>query len=123
MVVLPLLAAGFLMKVAAVLFLVCSVTLILIILIQKGKGGGLSGAFGGTTVGNILGAKSKEPMTWITIVAVGVFLFLAVILAKYYKPNVSAIDFSANQPPAGRQPQSSQPPAYPAPAETNSAAR
>jgi preprotein translocase subunit SecG len=122
MVVLPLLATGFLMKVAAVLFLVCSVSFIMIIMIQKGKGGGLSGAFGGTAVSNILGAKSKEPLTWITIGMVTVFLLLAVMLAKYYRPTVT--DSGVGQPPISRQPQSSQqPPAYPAPAETDSAGR
>ncbi len=119
----PVLAAGFLMKVMAVLFLVCSAALILIILIQKGKGGGLSGAFGGTAVSNIFGAKSKEPLTWITIIAMGVFLFLAVILAKFYRPASS--DFSANQPPVSRQQSQStaRPPAYPKPVDANAGGR
>ena len=122
MVAFPLLAAGFLMKVAAVLFLVCSVVLVLIILIQKGKGGGLSGAFGGTAVGNILGAKSKEPLTWITIGLVSVFLLLAVILAKFYRPPVS--DFGLDQPPASQQSQSTErPPASPRPADVNAASK
>jgi len=122
MVVFPLLAVGFLMKVAAALFLVCSVAMILIILIQKGKGGGLSGAFGGSAVSNIFGAKSKEPLTWITIVTVGVFLFLAVILAKFYKPTTD--EFTITQPPVQQMPQSTErPPVPPAAADVNTAGR
>ena len=44
MTVFPLLAVGFIMKFVAVLFILCALVLILIILIQKGKGGGLRGA-------------------------------------------------------------------------------
>ena len=112
----PLLAAGFLMKVAAALFLVVAVAVILVVLIQKGKGGGLSGALGGGAVGDILGARSKEPLTWITIGMVSVFLLLAVILAKFYKP--SASDFSSNQPPARQESQGTEPPS-PGPADAD----
>jgi protein translocase SecG subunit len=47
MTVFPILAVTFIMKIVAVLFILCCVTVILIILIQKGRGGGLSAAFGG----------------------------------------------------------------------------
>ena len=43
----PLLAVSFIMNIVAVLFVLSCIALILIILIQKGRGGGLSGAFGG----------------------------------------------------------------------------
>jgi len=103
MTVMPLLAVGFIMKIAAVLFILCSVILILVILVQKGKGGGLSAAFSGGAAGGILGAKTKEPMTWFTIILVGIFLTLAVVLAKFYRPDVS--DFGAASPAAQQQPQ------------------
>ena len=89
MTVFPLLAVGFIMKVVAVLFIVCCVALILIILIQKGRGGGLSGAFGGAMASGILGSKTGDFLTWVTIVLVGVFLTLAVVMAKFYRPDVS----------------------------------
>ena len=47
MVEAPMLAVGLLMKLVAVLFVLVSIGLILVILIQKGKGGGLAAAFGG----------------------------------------------------------------------------
>lgn len=100
MTVFPLLAVGFIMKVVAVLFVVCCVALILIILIQKGRGGGLSGAFGGAMASGILGSKTGDFLTWVTIVLVGIFLTLAVVMAKFYRPNVS--DFGEDAP-AGQQ--------------------
>ena len=96
MTVFPLLAVGFIMKVVAVLFVVCCLSLILIILIQKGRGGGLSGAFGGAMASGILGSKTGDFLTWVTIVLVGVFLTLAVVMAKFYRPDVS--EFGGNAP-------------------------
>jgi len=89
MTVFPILAVSFIMNVVAVLFVICCVSLILIILIQKGRGGGLSGAFGGAMAGGILGSKTGDFLTWVTIVLVGVFLTLAVVMAKYYKPSAA----------------------------------
>jgi preprotein translocase subunit SecG len=86
MTVFPILAVTFIMKIAAVLFILCCVTVILIILIQKGRGGGLSAAFGGGMASGILGSKTGDFLTWVTIVLVGVFLTLAVVMAKFYKP-------------------------------------
>ncbi len=97
-----LLAATFIMKVVAVLFVICAVILVLIILIQKGKGGGLSAAFSGGAASGILGAKTKEPLTWFTIVLAGIFLALGVILAKFYRPKVS--DFDTGLPVRQEQP-------------------
>ncbi|MGB2866445.1 MAG: preprotein translocase subunit SecG [Sedimentisphaerales bacterium] len=74
------------MNVVAVLFVICCVSLVLMILIQKGRGGGLSGAFGGAMASGILGSKTGDFLTWVTIVLVGVFLTLAVVMAKFYKP-------------------------------------
>lgn len=97
----PILAAGFFMNFLLIIWILCAVALILIVLIQKGKGGGLSGAFGGGMATNILGANTKKPLTWFTIGLVGVFLFLAVLLAKFYpQSGVAAISppTPVNQP-------------------------
>ena len=96
MTVFPLLAMSFVLKVVAVLFVVCCVALILIILIQKGRGGGLSAAFGGGMAGGILGSKTGDFLTWVTIVLVGIFLTLAVVMARFYKPSDSG--YGADQP-------------------------
>ena len=102
MTVFPLLAVGFIMKVVAALFIICCVALILIILIQKGRGGGLSGAFGGAMASGILGSKTGDFLTWVTIVLAGVFLTIAVVMAKFYKPDVS--EFGEDAPARQQQP-------------------
>jgi len=106
MTVFPLLAeVSFIMNVVAVIFLICAVVLILIILIQKGKGGGLSGVLGGGMASGILGSKTGDFLTWVTITLVSMFLILAVIMAKFYKPAVS--DFGPGplqQPPVQQSP-------------------
>jgi preprotein translocase subunit SecG len=111
------LAVGLFMNAIAVLFFVCAVALILVILIQKGRGGGLSAAFGGGAAGGLLGTKTGDFLTWVTIGLVSVFLLLAVVMAKFYKPSVS--EFPGGQPPVtapAGQPPPSVPPAQPRPA-------
>jgi preprotein translocase subunit SecG len=104
MVASSLLAVSFMMNLVAVIFVICAVLLILLILIQKGKGGGLTGALAGGIASGVLGAKSKEPLMWFTIGLVSVFLFLAVVMAKFYRPQVG--DFGGGQTqqlPTGQQ--------------------
>jgi preprotein translocase subunit SecG len=84
-----MLAAGLVMSVIAVLFLLCSVVLILVVLIQKGKGGGLSSAFAGGMASGILGSKTGDVLTWITIGVVGFFLLAALVLDKWWRPSMS----------------------------------
>lgn len=76
------------MNVVMWLWVLVAISLILIVLIQKGKGGGLGAAFGGGA-GGVLGTKTGDFLTWVTIGLVVLFLFLAVIMAKYYRPKVS----------------------------------
>jgi len=102
MIGVPVLAVSFIMKIVAALFLICCVAVILIILIQKGRGGGLSTALAGGVASGILGSKTGDFLTWVTIVLMGVFLALAVLMVKFYKPEVS--DFGANQPVRQEQP-------------------
>jgi len=97
----PVLAVSFFMNVIAAVFIACAVVLILTVLIQKGKGGGLGGAFGGGLASGILGSKTGDFLTWVTITMVGVFLMLAVVMAKFYKPSVS--DSGIGQPQTTQQ--------------------
>ena len=95
MVSLPCLAVGLLMKFVAFLFVLTCIVLILIILIQKGRGGGLSSAFGGGGSGGVLGTKTGDFLTWVTISLVGLFLLLAVVMAKFYRPSTQLGQSSA----------------------------
>jgi|SRR5581483_1697014 len=62
------------------LFTIVSILLILIVLIQKGRGGGLSGAFGGGGGSTAFGTKTGDVLTWATSIIFGIFLLLAVFL-------------------------------------------
>jgi len=121
------LAVGILMKFVAVLFVIVSVILILVVLIQKGRGGGLSGAFGGGMASGLLGSKTGDFLTWVTIGLVAVFLGLAVLMAKYFRPSVS--EYGSETAAATTQPAQTPPtqPAttgdQPAPAPTQPAAQ
>jgi preprotein translocase subunit SecG len=108
MTVYPMLAVSFFMNLVAIVFVICAAALILIILIQKGKGGGLSSAFGGGLASGLLGSKTGDFLTWLTITMVGVFLMLAVVMAKFYKPGIS--NFGADQPEQTQQLPAQQPP-------------
>ena len=61
-----------------VLFLFVCIILILLVLIQKGRGGGLAGAFGGAGGNTAFGSKTGDVLTWATSILFGVFLLLAV---------------------------------------------
>jgi preprotein translocase subunit SecG len=114
MMSLPLLKISFVMNVVAVVFILCCAVLILIILIQKGRGGGLSAAFGGGMAGGILGSKTGDFLTWVTIVLAGVFLSLAVVMARFYKPQGPTGDYDVS-PSAQQEPLASPEPPPPTP--------
>ncbi len=96
--VFPVAAVPLVMRVVGVLWILIALSLILIILLQKGKGAGLGSAFGGGA-GSLLGTKTTDFFTKVTIVLVLLFLFLAVLMVKWYKPT-SSEDLSM---PAGLQ--------------------
>jgi preprotein translocase subunit SecG len=90
-----------------------------VVLVQKGRGGGLSGAFGGAMASGILGSKTGDFLTWVTIILVSVFLTLAVVMAKFYKPAVG--DFGEPTPPTSEQPAEIEQPLEEVPAVTGEA--
>lgn len=118
MTLLPLLAVGILMKLVAVLFVLVSIFLILVVLIQKGRGGGLSGAFGGGMASGLLGSKTGDFLTWITIGTVAVFLGLAILMARFYRPDVSGYGDEPAAPVAQPAPTTTEQPAPAAPNAT-----
>src|SRR3954464_14834586 len=61
------------------LFVLVSVLLIMIILIQKGRGGGLASAFGGGGGNTAFGSKTGDVLTWATSIVFRIFLILAVV--------------------------------------------
>jgi len=94
MVELPV--ASILITFISVVWFIVALLLIFIILIQKGKGGGLGGAFGGAGGGGgLLGTKTGDFLTWVTISLVFLFFFLAVILVKFGKDTSTSDDLKA----------------------------
>jgi preprotein translocase subunit SecG len=110
-----------------VLLLLTAIFLIVLVLIQRGKGGGLAGAFGGMGGQSAFGTKAGDLFTKITIVTAVVWIVLCLIMVKVSgvgegvlneglgsaeetKPGVSAAPSTEKQP-AGSKSQS------PAPAE------
>lgn len=93
MTIVPVLAEVHpLMKLVAFIFILASVSIILIILLQKGRGGGLGGAFGGGGGGGLLGTKTGDFLTWVTVGLVILFLVLAVVMGKWYRPTVTKLE-------------------------------
>lgn len=93
------------------LFLLICLFMTLLILIQKGRGGGLAGAFGGAGGNTAFGAKTGDVLTWTTAAVFGVFLLLAVglnLLAERYhetqRPTVRARPAAVPATPASPAP-------------------
>ena len=60
-----------------------AIFLILLVLVQRGRGGGLSGALGGVGGSSAFGAKAGDVFTKITIGATAVWIFLCVMAAYW----------------------------------------
>src|SRR5437588_12879326 len=70
----------------ATLFVVICGFMVLLVLIQKGRGGGLASAFGGGGGNTAFGTKTGDVLTWATSIVFGIFLLLGIalnLLANY----------------------------------------
>ena len=71
-----------------ILIWLVSVFLILLILIQKGKGGGLAGAFGGPGGQSAFGSKTADAFTKITLYVAGIWVALIVVMIWLVQPKI-----------------------------------
>ncbi len=71
---------SFLYYLVLTLFILVCFLLIMLVLIQKGRGGGLASAFGGAGGHTPFGTKTGDVLTWTTSVLFGVFVLLAIFL-------------------------------------------
>jgi preprotein translocase subunit SecG len=87
-----------------ILLLITAVFLILLILIQRGRGGGLAGAFGGLGGQSAFGTKAGDVFTKITIYVAFFWIVLCVASVKilYSSSNVLATDLGTQSQPAGK---------------------
>ena len=65
-----------------VLLFLVALLLILLVLIQRGKGGGLAGAFGGLGGQSAFGTKAGDTFTRITIGVAAVWILLCILSVK-----------------------------------------
>jgi len=70
---------SFLLYASVVLLFIICLFLILIVLIQKGRGGGLASAFGGAGGNTAFGSKTGDVLTWATSIVFAIFLLLAIV--------------------------------------------
>jgi preprotein translocase subunit SecG len=60
-----------------VLMVICCLFLICLVLIQRGKGGGLAGAFGAMGGSSAFGTKAGDVFTRVTIITAGIWFLLS----------------------------------------------
>jgi len=99
---LSMLALSFWEVTLAVLFIIVCALLILIVLLQKGRGGGLGAAFSGAG-SSAFGTRTGDVFTWITIVLTVLFLVLAIGTTLVFRPPAGVVSQPILKPrPPGR---------------------
>lgn len=79
-----------------------SMFLIMIVLVQRGRGGGLTGALGGAGGQSAFGAKAGDVFTRITIGAAAVWIVLCVLTVKFVGSGSDPLDLGGvNTPRSG----------------------
>lgn len=78
--------AAFYHGILAFFFAVVAILLMIVILLQRGKGVGLAGAFGGTGGSSAFGAKTGDFLTWVTVIGAGIFLLFTILLNYVFVP-------------------------------------
>lgn len=94
--------------------------LIGLVLLQKNRGSGLSGAFGGVGGHSAFGTKTGDFLTWVTVGVTAAFLLMCVIGVYWFQPDYTdnTVVASEPQPPSSPQPVPQAPvPAQQAPAQ------
>ncbi len=74
--------------------------LMLIVLIQRGRGSGLAGAFGGAGGSSAFGAKTGDILTWATVVVAAFFILLTSVANHAFdqSPQAAAPDVATGVP-------------------------
>ena len=105
------------------LFVFVCLVMIGLVLLQKGRGGGLASAFGGAGGNTAFGSKTGDVLTWATAIVFGVFILLAVALnllgdVKNARATAAATQpaVQMSEPEAPATPAAPAAPATPAPA-------
>ncbi|MBY0232318.1 MAG: preprotein translocase subunit SecG [Gemmataceae bacterium] len=81
--------ADFIAGLISFVLLLTSLFLILVVLIQRGKGGGLAGAFGGAGGSSAFGSRAGDAFTRFTLWTAAFWLALIMILITRVQPTQS----------------------------------
>jgi preprotein translocase subunit SecG len=73
-----------------VLLLLVGVFLILLVLIQRGKGGGVSGMLGGAGGSSAFGSRAGDTFTKVTIYVALAWIFMIMVMIKMIQPTTSS---------------------------------
>lgn len=95
MVIQMTLLASFWSGLGSAAMVMVALLLIGLILLQKNRGAGLSGAFGGVGGHTAFGTKTGDFLTWVTVGLAALFLLLAIVLNFAFEPTSLA---GANPP-------------------------
>ena len=82
------------------LLLLSSLILILLVLVQRGKGGGLAGAFGGMGGQSAFGTKAGDLFTRVTIGVAAFWILLCMVAVWHFgrEPNILDSDLGRTAP-------------------------
>ncbi len=86
----------------ATLFILVCVLLIIVVLLQKGRGGGLGSAFGGLG-SSAFGTRVGDVLTWVTIILTAIFLLLAVLTSMQFRPATNTVAALQFDPPSSHR--------------------
>ena len=103
------------------LYVLTCLVLLLVVLLQQGKGGDIASAFGGSSSQTAFGARSGATLlTRVTAVAAALFMVFALALSALGQRGPSSVVSGAPAPkPAAKTPAPAKPaPAAPAPSST-----
>lgn len=81
----PIFAFSLLQYLVGTLLFIVSLFLILLILVQRGRGGGLTGALGGMGGQSAFGSKAGDLFTRVTVVVAGVWIVLCLAILVTFR--------------------------------------
>lgn len=94
-----------------VLLLLTAVFLIMLVLVQRGRGGGLAGALGGMGGQSAFGTKAGDLFTRITIGVAAFWIVLCIFAVKYYnREETTFANLGSAAPPSAASGQAGQGP-------------
>jgi preprotein translocase subunit SecG len=113
---------NFLTTFLMILLILTGIFLIVLILIQRGKGGGLAGAFGGMGGQSAFGTKAGDMFTKITIGAAIFWILLCIVSVRLMGTTKGVIDLGPVNPPGQQSSIPASQEKQPAPTEKQPAA-